>query len=258
MRYNYSRRLFLIFTMSFVVCSHVFATDSLKTEMVIVPAGEFTMGASLDKDHPSLDELPAHKVYAKSFYIDKYETTNSEYKNFIDTTGHKVPSHWQNATYPKGKDKHPIYNVTWEDAKTYCDWKGKRLPTEAEWEKAARGSDGRIFPWGNQFDPTQANTMEGGDGRSTMPVGSYEAGKSPYGAHDMAGNVWEWTSDYYEPYSDNLKSSNEHYGQKFKVIRGGSGHFNSYAARTTNRNIMFPSYRYFLVGFRCAATSVKE
>ncbi len=252
---NSIRLLALIVVLAvYMSFSNSYASDSVGDSMIFVPAGEFIMGATSKVENPSSDELPAHKVYVKAFYVDKYETTNAEYKRFIDAVRYKVPDHWKNGLYPKGKDNYPVYNVTWEDAMNYCKWKGKRLPSEAEWEKAARGTDGGIYPWGNKFDHSKANTMERGDGKSLSPVGSFESGKSPYGVYDMAGNVWEWVQDYYEPYQQQVET-NEFYGKKFRVIRGGSAHFNAYSARTTNRNIVFPYYRYFLVGFRCALSS---
>jgi len=148
--------------------------------MVLVPAGEFYFGP---------DRV---KLTLPDFYIDRYPVTNAEYKKFVEATGAPEPTHWRRGTWPEGKADHPVVNVTWEQAAAYAEWAGKRLPTEEEWEKAARGTDGREWPWGSTFDPSRCNTNESGIW-DTTPVGKYSpAGDSPYGAADMAGNVWEW------------------------------------------------------------------
>ena len=172
-----------------------------RAEMVLVPAGEFSMGDDQDDD-----EKPTHRVYLDAFYIDKYEVTNAHFQQFVQAMGHRTQAEraGDNMTWraPRGSgssiaglEQHPVVRVSQEDAKAYCTWAGKRLPTEAEWEKAARGTDGRIYPWGNQFDSKRGNFA--GRTKGTVPVGSYEGGQSPYGAHDMAGNVWEWVADWY-------------------------------------------------------------
>ena len=189
--------------------------------MVLIPAGKFIMGSN--KRMP--DEGPQHTVYLDSYYIDVYEVTNAQYKKFIDATKRRSPSHFRNRTYPAGKADHPVTEVTWYDAEAYCGWAGKRLPTDQEWEKAARGTDGRMFPWGDEFDTDKANTPQRweklhqeGD---TMPVGSFPNGVSPYGVYDMSGNVWEWTSSWYKAYPGN-KHPSENYGEQYKTLKGGS------------------------------------
>jgi len=155
--------------------------------MVLVPAGEFVMGSEAG---PS--ERPVRRVFLDAYYIDTYEVTNGLYGKFLQATRRHEPRYWKDARV--NDPNQPVVGVTWYDAEAYCHWSGKRLPTEAEWEKAARGTDGRISPWGNQWDSARASTSDGGSGKLS-PVGSYEAGKSPYGAYDMAGNVWEWVAD---------------------------------------------------------------
>ncbi len=162
-------------------------------EMVRVPAGEFLRGSNTRL----ADEGPQHSVMLAEFLIDQYEVTNLQYKAFMRATQHKSPTHFSNRTHPEDKADHPVTFVSWHDARDYCAWAGKRLPTDAEWEKAARGTDGRTFPWGDKFALHNANTparwaslKNTGD---TTPVGSFTAGISPYGAYDMSGNVWEWT-----------------------------------------------------------------
>jgi formylglycine-generating enzyme required for sulfatase activity len=238
--------------------------------MVLVPEGEFIMGSDeadtegiserLGINKPWFeDERPAQKVYLNAFFIDQYEATNARYKKFIDAVGHPTPPYWRGKEYPPDQGDHPVM-VGWADAKAYCEWAGKRLPTEAEWEKAARGTDGRRYPWGNEFDPSKANVGETQPGQ--VNVGSYLAGKSPYGAYDMIGNVWEWTADWYQPYPGN-QSQSPHFGEKYKVIRGnaqgGVGHFPktliekvvAHQSRASYRFLLSPNIRLSDVGIRC-------
>lgn len=224
--------------------------------MVLIPAGKFIMGS--DKRMP--DEGPQHTVNLDSYYIDVYEVTNAQYKKFIDATHRRSPSHFRNRTYPPGKADHPVTEVTWYDAKAYCDWAGKRLPTEEEWEKAARGTDGRMFPWGDEFDTDKANTPQRweklhqeGD---TMPVGSFPNGISPYGVYDMSGNVWEWTSSWYKAYPGN-KHPSENYGEQYKTLKGGSWWDCSFykcgiSAPVFNRSFFIRGTHNKSFGFRCA------
>ena len=145
------------------------------------------------------------------------------------------PRHWENRKYPEGEDNLPVVYINWKDANAYCHWAGKRLPTEIEWEKAARGTDARIWPWGNVFDITKCN-VESWEGSGPKPVGSYPQCVSPYGVYDMAGNVWEWTDSWYgDAYPGSTFTSDE-FGQKFRVLRGGSWYYydslNPIGART--------------------------
>jgi formylglycine-generating enzyme required for sulfatase activity len=234
------------------------------TEMIHIPAGVFLMGRSVERTSTegrgNDDETPEHQVYVPGFYMDKYETTNIQYKAFLDASGIKPPRNWRGGNIPPGKDHHPVNYVSWFEANDYCHWVGKRLPTEAEWEKGARGTKGLHFPWGNTFDPMKANTPQHwlaldkkGD---TMPVGSFENGKSPFGLYDMAGNLYEWTSSWYKPYPHNNKP-NAHYGYKNKIVRGGSWYdCLSYgcglSAPTFNRTRFAPIIRNKSFGFRCA------
>jgi len=222
--------------------------------MVSIPAGEFTMG-SQDGD---ADERPAHKVYVDSFSIDVYEVTVGQYAEFLRSGEVRAPLDWKTINQ-SANQKRPVANVDWADAVAYCKWAGKRLPTEAEWEKAARGTDGRIYPWGNDPPtPLHANygKMGSHDYETLAPVGTLEAGKSPYGIYDMAGNVWEWVSDWYDnDYYKNSPQQNPGGPSMggFKVIRGGSWTSSPRNLRSADRYWDPPSFRsLYFPGFRCA------
>lgn len=225
-------------------------------EMVRVPAGKFMMGT----DTRMSDEGPQHTVYLPTYWIDKYEVTNLQFQQFIDAAGKRAPDHFTNRTFPAGKADHPVTFVSWHDANAYCSWAGKRLPTDKEWEKAARGTDGRMFPWGDEFDINQVNTpvrwerlKEKGD---TTPAGAFPGGASPYGALDMSGNVWEWTSSWYTAYPGNKKTS-ENYGEIYKTLKGGSWWDCSFykcgiSAPVFNRAFFNTKVKNASFGFRCA------
>lgn len=261
--------------------------------MVLIPAGEFLMG-SFDDGISFDDERPQRKVFVSAYWIDRYEVTNAQYKQFIDATDHPAPIHlrpqltlWFHNTPFPGSEEHPVVNVNWNDALAYCKWRGRRLPSEAEWEKAARGIDSRRYPWGNEWDFSKANSASYWAGRTiefkdrteweafwmagegarisherglkgevlTMPVGSFPDGASPYGLLDMAGNVSEWVMDWYEPYSylnAPLSDPQGPNGQLLKVVRGGSWLKPARSLRTTNRDYGYPSEPASGIGFRCA------
>jgi len=225
-------------------------------EMVLIPAGEFTMGSN----NRLPDEGPEHKVTLKSYWMDRYEVTNLQYKQFIDATKRKSPRHYENRTFAEGLADHPVVYVSWYDAKEYCSWAGKRLPTGAEWEKAARGDDARIYPWGNKFEITRANMPQRWNtlkqNGSTTPVGAFKEGVSPFGLYDMSGNVWEWTSSWYKAYPGNTKLT-ENYGETYKTLKGGSWWNCSFykcgaSAPAFNRSFFLRTTRNKSFGFRCA------
>jgi formylglycine-generating enzyme required for sulfatase activity len=230
------------------------SVSSPDPSMVLVPAGEFTMGSSTG----DADERPPHQVYLDSFLIDKYEVSVGEYATFLQEAGNHPPSDWKTMNQLAHK-KRPVSNVDWADAGAYCKWAGKRLPTEAEWEKAARGTDGRLYPWGNE-PPTSRHANYGQTGSSNhaalAPVGSFEEGKSPYGTYDMAGNVWEWVSDWYDfDYYKATPSRNPEGPPTggYKGIRGGSWNSSPRALRSADRYWDPPSFRsQYFPGFRCA------
>lgn len=230
--------------------------------MVYIPGGGFLMG-STEKDGRvgmtvGVDEIPQHEVTIKGFYMDRYEITVGEFKRFLETTGHKTPRIWTDQDwvkiYPVPEDRHPMNGVSWYDADAYCRWAGKRLPTEEEWEKAARGTDGRQWPWGNEPNlpsHVRANTQEAGVGW-TMPVGSYPEGVSPYGVYDMTGNVMEWTSSWYQPYPGSTLER-EAFGEKYKVLKGGAWENPSVPlGRAAYRHSVAPQWDHPGHGFRCA------
>jgi len=223
--------------------------------MAVVPAGEFTMGSSTG----DADEQPAHQVYVDAFSMDKYEVTVRQYAAFLQATGIDPPSDWKMMNQP-GHQKRPVANVDWADAAAYCKWAGKRLPTEAEWEKAARGTDGRLYPWGND-PPTPRHANYGKTGLhnygALAPVGTLEDGNSPYGIYDMAGNVWEWVSDWYD--HDYYKNSPQQNptgpsSGESKVLRGGSWDSDPQHLRSALRYFHRSAHRHKDYGFRCVKT----
>ncbi len=282
------------------------------TALVAIPAGEFIMGSDKVDDTGMkerygfvkplyLDEHPLHKVTLPAFSIERYEVTNSQYKQFVQAAHRREPFGWtQNgynlvrkrmeatgvedlrwiateyfhldmdttamdqqallqAMYRKqdSMDKLPVTDVSFHDAGDYCTWLGRRLPTEAEWEKAARGTDGREFPWGNDWNPDLLNTGDDTDYEEGIaPVGSFEQSKSPYNVYDLAGNVWEWVDTWYDAYPGS-EYKNEAFGTQHRIIRGGGGGIGHYAIsqvfRAAARQYAEPSMTSGDVGFRCAA-----
>lgn len=193
-------------------------------EIIAIPAGEFLMGSATQ----------SRQIHVPDFHIDKYETSNAQYRVFVQETGHPSPT----LVYSDEMAHYPVTNVSWEDARAYCEWAGKRLPTEAEWEKAARGTEGFTYPWGNEWRDGLSNTRESEQG-GVSPVGSFPAGASPYGVQDMAGNVWEWIG------SDRPE-------QETRTIRGGAWNAVSRWAQTFAHNETQATQTQDNLGFRCA------
>jgi len=226
--------------------------------MVLIPAGEFIIGSRDDDKSADNDERPAHSVYLDGFYIDQYEVTTSRYAEFFQETNRPAPAFWSEQVL-KQHGRKPVVGVHWNDAAAYCSWAGKRLPTEAEWEKAARGTDQRLYPWGNTVPNQQlANYNRGFEFKNyevLTDVGSFEGGKSPYGAYDMAGNVWEWTADWYDESYYRTSPERNPKGPssgEYRVFRGGSWGIASGNVRSADRDRNTPTIRSVNIGFRCA------
>lgn len=230
--------------------------DSKKVEMALVPAGEFTMGT--DNKDANESEKPAHQVYINAFYIDKYEVTNTLYEKCVASGVCEPPVFTNSATRDSYFDNpdftdYPVVYVDWNMALSYCEWRDARLPTEAEWEKAARGVDGRTYPWGEDVNTIYANLgLAVGD---TTSVGFYEIGRSAYGVYDMVGNVWEWVADWWADGYYKASPSENPSGPvlgKFKVLRGGAYYLDTGSSKVYDRTADDPTKSYQSVGFRCA------
>jgi len=249
------------------VSAQLAAGEATVDEMAQIPAGPFLMGSS---DGP-VDERPAHRITLPSYRIDRYPVTNAQFALFLDAVGpsnrngerlfdvadpdariHRANGRW--AAQP-GFERHPVVEVSWAGARDYCTWRGKRLPTEAEWEKAARGTDARKYPWGNA-PPDRSRAQYGMPFNETAPVDRFPAGASPYGVHDLSGNAWEWVSSAYRPYPYAAADGREDptSGQE-RATRGG-GHDSgadevtvTQRGRNLSRN---PAAGHHNIGFRCA------
>jgi len=244
------------------------AADNLsRSEMVAIPAGAFTMGSNGGHD----DERPAHQVQVAAFEIDRLPVTNARFAEFLNAVGthnnngerlfddddpdariHRQGTRW---IADKGFENHPVIEVSWPGARDYCAWRNKRLPTEAEWEKTARGTDGRKYPWGNA-PPDHTRGQFAARFNDTAPVDAFPAGASPYGVLDMAGNAWEWVSSAYRPYPYNAHDGRE--DQKAGPVRAtrGGGHDSPAEEITTTQRGRYlsrnPRSGHHNIGFRCA------
>ncbi len=230
--------------------------------MVLIPEGKFNMGS--DEPGANRDEKPAHAVSVSAFYIDCCEVTNAEYKKFVLATGHRQPRveaawaepyNWTGNDYPPETDRNPVVLVSWHDASAYAVWAGKRLPTEAEWEKAARaGMVGKLFPYGNSVELNQANFFKSYlRSKKLRPVGSFKP--NAYELYDMAGNVWEWCRDWYGPVYYGSNTAADPSGPihaDYKVFRGGSWKSDIEFLRCAQRGKNSPDHKSATVGFRCA------
>ena len=227
-------------------------------QMVFVPAGEFIMGS----EDGAGDESPVHTVYLDAYWIDLTEVTNDQYRMCVEAGACDYSGdtrHFRNLN----SNDHPVVWVDWYDANDYCQWAGRELPTEAQWEKATRGTDGRTYPWGEGVDCSLVNFGECNNNTKTSqtsPVGTFLNGASPYGAPDMAGNVWEWTADwYYEDYYALAPMDNPTGPESgvYRVMRGGSWSSSGEYVRSAVRGtFIFTNYKTYIVGFRCAQSAV--
>lgn len=220
---------------------------AMEMEMVLIPGGEFLMGS---EDGDGSDN-PVHRIYVDSFYMDKCEVTNAQYSEFCEQTGRGLPELWGMKEFRSGLGypNHPVVSVSWRDARAYAEWIGKRLPTEAEWEYAARGGlVGKDFPNGEDLDSSTGNFSSKG----TVPVGSYSPNR--FGLHDMAGNVGEWVFDFYDKDYYRASSYENPRGPeegKFRVIRGGGWHSGKSCNKVHFRNCLLARWVDFNLGFRC-------
>jgi len=235
--------------------------DSEYDAMMSIPAGDFLMG----NDQGQNSEKPVRQIYLDAYWIDKYEVPMAQFYAFVAATGHREPrlagylalASVDLATFVAPAN--PVVGVSWEDARAYCQWQGKRLPSEAEWEKAAKGRRQRMWPWGNMPNP-QLTNLDGVEDhfQGTAPVDSFQAGRSPYGVFNMTGNAMEWVNDWYdERYYAVMPPKNPpspSIGDE-KVIRGGSWHDSFRYAHTYSRFKMLPEYRDATIGFRCARSA---
>lgn len=254
MHWRFFSRLYLIFVSILLFSCGVNSSrgdlSDLEGETTVqIPTGWFLMGENYGRK----SHQPQRRVYLDSFEIHLTEVTRQDFAEFIAETGYQAQG-WIPGL--QEKDNLPMVGVLWEDADTYCRWLGMRLPTEAEWEKAARGTDGRLYPWGDEFDSKKTNTEESGRGK-IQPVGSFPTGVSPYGILDMAGNVAEWVSDYFDPTYYTYAPDNNPQGSDVimdRVLRGGSfagaADYATTFFRDSSHSVK-PNYR---VGFRCAKT----
>jgi formylglycine-generating enzyme required for sulfatase activity len=230
-------------------------------DRVRIPAGVFFMGCNkeVDRDCQS-DEKPGRQVFLNAYFIDRTEVTVEQYSRCVRAGQCTPPEKEEDCNWEKeGREGHPVNCLTWHQADAYCRWAGGRLPTEAEWEKAARGRDGRMFPWGNQDAGCERAVMSGATGgcgkRSTWPVCSKEKGKSPYGLCDMSGNVWEWVADWYQPdyyLLGPVKNPTGPAQGTYRCERGGSWYGVPKYLRVSNRDRDLPQARDDSIGFRCA------
>lgn len=224
-------------------------------EMVFIPAGEFIMGTNERKSGRPALEVPEHKVDLPAYHMDVYEVTHGQWIKFLTEGDYGPEGNWRQF-YSIGKEDYPVSNVTWDDAKAYCEWAGKRLPTEAEWEKAGRGSEGYKYPWGDQWDYTKTNCNEKGY-FNTVEVGEIETDKSPYGVHDMMGNVQEWNADKFRPYPRSPARGDSAFTRGYIASRGGSYAMKGGSMTLYTRSAWLPKSQYG-IGFRCAKDAEEE
>lgn len=255
-------------------------------EMIWIPEGSFLMGNNGNEKYRFADELPQHDVTLSGYFIGKYEVTRGEYRKFIEAGGYSNPAYWsqegwkwkRNRTQPQywdavqsfgtgsftQTDSHPVTGISYYEAEAFCNWAGGHLPTEAQWEKAARwtGSRSNVYPWGDTWDAQNCNNIDddnpagGGDAKNqTAPVGSYTNGASPFGCHDMAGNVWEWCKDWYSSKYYSQSPASDPQGPEIgslRVLRGGGWGEGGYGMRSAYRRSEAPSNGWFDLGFRVA------
>ena len=232
-------------------------------EMLLVPAGKAIFGLREDDSHAQSDEKPQFEAELPDYYLGVHCVTNAQYLRFVEDTGHRPPDRaswrqpvWRGATFPPDKADHPVVCVSWKDARAYCKWAGLRLPTELEWEKGARGVDGRAYPWGDEWDATKCRHAENRGNEETCAVGDYPEGASIWGHCNMSGNVCEWCEDWHDEGAYSRYASGDlalPRRGKFRVVRGGSACYGDWwHLRCANRGREGPSHRGRWNGLRCA------
>jgi len=259
----------IVLGMLMTACDRPSVSSNALEGMVLIPAGEFVMGTDAQGANP--DQRPAHKVYLDAFYMDQHEVTNAQFEEFILGGGYENKKFWTREGWDfiqKNKIRaplryrqnkvstepdHPVIGVSWYEAVAYATWAGKRLPTEAEWEKAARGTDQRIYPWGNQMDFSKLNYFP--HVTKVFAVGSFTQSATPYGLMDMAGSVWEWTADWYDEnyytHSPRKNPTGPDLG-KYRVLRGGGWDSIRLQLQCTYRHYEKEDRQTYSIGFRCA------
>lgn len=262
-----------VFCLCLFVVQPTVAQES-PSDMVLIPAGEFWQGrvyyTLIDElgmlARARMDDLPSHQVYLDAFLIDKYEVTNGDYLRFVEATKHRKPFHWVGGKIPDKQEKFPVYNVSWDDASAYCSWAGKRLPTESEWEKAARGgTDRKRFPWGDQLATNGGGGRGGGGGTKLahygwadgpVAVGTYAP--NGYGVYDMVGNIAEWVNDWYQQNYYSVSPDKNPPGPAsglYRIVRGNAWNADDDRHLAVNyRNFSEQGTRTVTIGFRCAKT----
>jgi len=233
--------------------------------MMLIPAGPFLMGTNLER--ADAQDKPQHKVTLPAFYLDKYLVTNAQYARFVAATKRRPPINWKDGRIPQGELMNPVTMVTWDDAAAYAAWAGKRLPHEAEYEKAGRATDGRRWPWGDKMDPSRLNTYY--NVGSPTNVTAYPQGASIYGVYDLSGNVAEWTADDLLPYEGSKASldlfaghaavpAGQPLSRAYKVLRGGSWKGDPFSTSLYHRDYALPNHATDFYGFRCASSVERE
>ena len=268
--------MFGIFVLPLSGWSQNTTDNSLEGEMIHIPSGHFIFGTN-KKDETAealslgipkpwyADETPRQKIFLKGFYIDTFEVTNERYKKYVDDLGAVSPANWENNDFLEGKNKEPVTWVTWFDAANFCQWAKKMLPTEKQWERAAKGTKGNEYPWGNEYQSSIANlSKRAGSKNKPVTVGSFPKSVSKEGVHDLVGNVWEWVADDYRPYKGSTYKNN-YYDSGYKILRGHSasdiGHFPGAMYANAIKMFARSGYRQFAnpdepgpdVGFRCVS-----
>lgn len=237
--------------------SHSANKIQISFDWIEIPAGEFLMGSNPIQPITSYpDESPEHQIDLEEFFISAKPITNAQYEKFVLSTGYKKPGHWIGGVVPSQKKEHPVTYIDWDDANAFANWCGASLPSEAQWEKSARGSDGRLFPWGDA-EPTNEDANFGNLIGDTTEVGIHKSGASVYGVLDLAGNVWEWTSSIHREYPYNSNDGREDVNLwGARVVRGGNYLSAAKNIRCADRHSIYPTARDIYIGFRVATKNL--